>query len=127
MVPGLRGRRECTGCKGVIRNDENGSVAVDDVRDKCYPCLSLECRVLELESERKKLKRKVVECEKKVGEKEDVGVIEVNQVLKEETEKLLQNIGELGEENARLLEKRYEYMKSLQNLKQQEGLLKILK
>ena len=33
---------------------------------------SLECRVQELESERKTLKRKVVECEEKLGEKEYV-------------------------------------------------------
>ena len=107
MAPGLRGRKECSGCKGlgVIRSDENGSV--DDVRDKCYPCLrldvqSLECRVLELESERKKLKRKVVEF----GEKEDV--VEVNWVLKKETEKLLQNVSELGEKKCKV-----EYMKNL--------------
>ena len=40
------------GYKGVIKSDENG--CADDVRDKYYPCLSLdvqslECRVLELE------------------------------------------------------------------------------
>ena len=85
---------------------------------------SLECRVQELESERKTLKRKVVECEEKLGEKEDVGTMEVNRVLKEETEKLLQNVSELSEENARLLEERDEDRRNLEDLKQQEGLLK---
>ena len=57
----------------------------------------------------------MVECDEKLGGKEDVGVVEVNQVLKEVTEKLLQNVSELGEKNIWLLEERDEYMRNLQN------------
>ena len=106
MAGGTRGRRACSGWEKKLEG-------VEGEQDKCYQCLmtqiqNLECRLLELENEKKKMKRKIESNEASgstVVERGDLKLAEESiGVLKEENQDLLKTIEDLETKNSKLQE-----------------------